>query len=112
METSKKQLRQAIKLIELFREQQRDIHPQAALCFLYVAYHGEIYQTELADILEISQASVSRNVALLSRWNRYRESGPDLLENYEDQFERRRKLVRLTVKGKALAKQIIDIINK
>ena len=109
MDTNK--IKQAIALIQLFREQQHDIHPQAALCFLYVAYHGEIYQKDLADILEISQASVSRNVALLSRWNRLREQGPDLLENYEDQFERRKKIVRLTAKGKKFVQQIINTIK-
>lgn len=58
--------------------------------------------SELSVAIGIAQSSASRNVAALSNWNRHRSKGHDLLRAYEDPFNRRRKLVELTPKGKAL----------
>ena len=58
--------------------------------------------SELSIAVGIAQSSASRNVAALSNWNRHHNKGHDLLRAYEDPMNRRRKLVELTPKGRAL----------
>jgi DNA-binding MarR family transcriptional regulator len=45
---------------------------------------------------------VSRNVSLLSKWSWSRKEGLNFVEALEDPMERRRKLVKLTNRGKKL----------
>ena len=54
---------------------------------------------------------IPQEEAKLSITNRYRVSGIDILEAYEDPIERRRKLVRLTPKGKRVWKSLQDLVK-
>lgn len=54
-------------------------------------------------MIGLTQTSVSRNVAMLSK---YREASLDLVSVRENPMNRRTKLVVLTPKGKALLAQL------
>ena len=62
--------------------------------------------TEIAEKLVMAQSSVSRNVSLLSKWSWQRKEGLNFLTAEEDPMERRRKLVRLTNRGRKLYETI------
>ena len=100
------------KIVEQFRFIDSGMHAQAMSIFLYVAkqYPKEIAMTDIANACDISQASVSRNVALLSSYTRYKTKGPNLLTAKEDLHERRRKLVTLTNKGLKFYNDLEEIL--
>jgi DNA-binding MarR family transcriptional regulator len=75
---------------------------QHVRAFLHVAIHGEVLQSDLEEAIGIAQSSVSRAITILGEgWPN--EPGHGLLESFADPWNHRRKLVRLTEKGKALA---------
>ena len=79
---------------------------------LKVAKHPvPIKMAEIAEELGLSQSTVSRNVAYLGDWNRHKTKGHQLVEAFEDPMERRRKLVRLTAKGKRFVNELTETIN-
>ena len=96
--------------IQEFRKYSSNIHSQTISVFLYIAINeGKkgVPMTSIADFTKLSQSSVSRNVALLSKWSgiidkekKIRKPGLDFVEAFEGPMERRRKLVKLTAKGK------------
>lgn len=101
-----------LKLVERFRELDAEMQAQSMAVLLKVAKHpAPIKMAEIAEELGLSQSTVSRNVAYLGDWNRHKSKGHQLVEAYEDPMERRRKLVRLTAKGKRFLKSLSDIIN-
>lgn len=57
----------------------------------------------------LSQASMSRNVAALSKWHRHEKPGHDLVFHDENPMIRRTKLIRLTKKGECLAKKLSTV---
>lgn len=85
------------------------IPAQQVLILLYVMERGEISMADLAKLARISQASISRNVALLGRGVNPQMPGYSLLDAYEDPFYRRRKLVKLTPRGEMLRKELMGI---
>ena len=74
-------------------------------------YEG-ISMKDLAEKVGIAQSSTSRNVAALSKWHRLGKEGLDLVEAIEDPAERRRKIVYLTSKGKALGRSLQNVIDR
>jgi DNA-binding MarR family transcriptional regulator len=104
-------LSQILRVIERFRELDSEIQTQTVAVFLAVAKHPlPLKMQDIAEELGLAQSSVSRNVAWLGSWSRHKQKGQELLEAYEDPMERRRKLVRLTAKGKRFAKSLSDIL--
>src|SRR4051812_31439570 len=75
---------------------------QQLLIYLHVADRGEMPMADLLDLTGVAQSSISRNVALLGPGPNPRERGYGLIEAYEDPFYRKRKLVKLTERGKEL----------
>ncbi len=99
-----------LKIIERFREIDSEMQAQSIAVILKVAKHPvPIKMAEIAEELGLSQSTVSRNVAYLGDWNRHKTKGHGMLEAYEDPMERRRKLVRLTAKGKRFLSGVADI---
>ena len=107
-----KKCNKLINVIEKFRIIDAGMHAQAMVIFLYVAQRSPnpIPMSEIAEHVGVTQASVSRNVALLSSWTRYKTKGPNLVEAYEDANERRRKLVKLTHKGLKFYNDLVESI--
>ena len=100
-----------LKIIERFREIDGEMQAQAMAVLLKVAKSPlPLKMADIAEELGLSQSTISRNVAYLGDWNRRREAGHKLVEAYEDPAERRRKLVRLTAKGRRFVKSLNEII--
>nr|BAR25367.1 Transcriptional regulators (MarR) [uncultured Mediterranean phage uvMED] len=94
-----------LKQIDTFRKYDADIHSQTIAVFLFVGRHEAnegVPMTKIAKDLNMAQSSVSRNVSLLSKWTWSRKEGLNFVEALEDPMERRRKLVKLTNRGKKL----------
>ena len=100
-----------LRVVERFREIDGEMQAQAMAVLLKVAKSPlPLKMHDIAVELGLSQSTISRNVAYLGDWNRRKEAGHKLLEAYEDPAERRRKLVRLTAKGKRFVKSLNEII--
>lgn len=100
-----------LRIIERFREIDGEMQAQAMAVLMKVAKSPlPIRMHDIAIELGLSQSTISRNVAYLGDWNRRKEAGHKLLEAYEDPAERRRKLVRLTAKGRRFVKSLNEII--
>ena len=101
-----------LKTVERFRDIDSEMQAQSMAVLLKVAKHPvPIKMAEIAEELGLSQSTVSRNVAYLGDWNRHKSKGHQLVEAFEDPMERRRKLVRLTLKGKRFIKSLAEIVK-
>tara|TARA_B100000427_G_C15325757_1_gene514604 strand:- start:301 stop:627 length:327 start_codon:yes stop_codon:yes gene_type:complete len=101
-----------LKAIEFFRKFYPEMQAQTMCIFLQIAknHPKDLPMSELADLIGITQASCSRNVALLSSWTRYKTKGPALVEAFENPFERRAKLVKLTPRGLKLFRDLEEVL--
>jgi DNA-binding MarR family transcriptional regulator len=72
---------------------------------------GEVPMQDIEKQLDMGQATVSRNVAKLADGITPNEPGARLVEAYEDPFYRRRKIVRLTEKGRRFAESLNDLME-
>lgn len=77
-----------------------------AQIFLVVAKRGQCCYWDIEDELSITNGTVSRCVHAMGDTHRKGYPGHGLLETFRDPAEGRRFLVRLTAKGRALARQI------
>ena len=91
--------------IELFRIHDTEMQAQTMRCFLRVALAPKegVSMQQIIEDLDIAQSTLSRNIAMLSKFNRHKVSGHGFVESFEDPMERRRKLVKLTSKGQKVA---------
>lgn len=101
-----KSYRQLIQLMEMLRGLDPEMPAQTALTFLMVCNEPDVTMRDLQVKLGTISASMSRNVSALSKTHRAGRPGADVVEAYEDSVDRRSKRVRLTPKGKALARRI------
>ena len=99
------------RAVDFVREEIGDVPLQALAVFLVVAENGEIPHTHLQKKVGIAQASISRNLMLLSRVDRRGNEGVDLVESFTDPHEHRRKLAKLTTKGEVLVKKLDEILS-
>jgi len=103
-----------LKIIEEMRKFDSQIEAQAIAIFFYIGIHGPqegVRMQKIAEELDIAQSSVSRNVYKLGDVNRHKKPGIGLLIAFEDPMERRRKLVRLTSKGKRVFHTLSDLVS-
>ncbi|SEL45197.1 MarR family winged helix-turn-helix transcriptional regulator [Halomonas daqiaonensis] len=84
---------------------------QAAHIYMEVVIQQGITVGELIRKTGLSQASCSRNLALLSKVQRHGRPGFDLVVSLEDPYERRRKVTYLTPRGGELAAALSDIFK-
>lgn len=83
-----------------------DLPVQHITAFLLVAQRGEMPMADLEKGMGLAQSSISRAVAKLGKGYSPREPGFGLIEAEEDPYERRRKIIRLTPRGRELVKEI------
>jgi DNA-binding MarR family transcriptional regulator len=86
-----------------------------ALRILFViAPYGSrpVPQATVRDMTGLSEAAVSRNLAILGPGHTLRVKGPGLVETYEDPEYRRRKLVKLTARGRSFVESLQGIFDK
>ena len=88
-----------------------NLSPSALQILVTVALEPGISMPELEKKANVSQASCSRNVALLSEIHRLGKPGLGLIVATEDPIFRRRKVVRLTEKGQRVLASIVDIVR-
>jgi DNA-binding MarR family transcriptional regulator len=98
-------------MLEELRKVDSEMPLQMAATFMTVANEEGITMKLLGEKLGISQSSCSRNVAALSKFHRLNKPGHDLLYATEDPEERRRKIVKLTPKGKRVAESLLEILE-
>ena len=67
--------------------------------------------TEVANKVGVGLATASRYVGSLGKINRKKEEGLQFLESFEDPMERRKKIIRLTAKGKSAINMILGETN-
>lgn len=101
-----------ISLIEEFRKLDTEMQAQQMLIFLIVMRNPDIGMRDLEDKVGLSGASVSRNVAAMSKVHRKGRPGHDLVEAYEDPEDRRYKKVKPTHKGKMVYASLLGIISR
>lgn len=104
---NRQKLYRSFALLRSVRLHMGDVPLQVAEVFFAVAIEEGLSQRELMERLDISKASISRIISTLGEWTWRRTKGPGLLETYEDPYERRKKPVRLTSKGRKLADDIL-----
>lgn len=100
------------KILREFRKIDPQMPMQQAALLVELATHPVCTMSELTRRLEISQSSVSRNVAALSKVDRHQKPGLDLVESVEDPAERRRKIVSLTPKGHELMSAVLASVER
>lgn len=100
------------RAVEEFRKLDPDLPSQTVATFLYVCLHEGCPMKDIADGLGLAQSTTSRNVAALSKWHRLRKPGLNLVDAKEDFYERRRKLVTLTPRGRKLRDELLTIMRR
>lgn len=112
-----------IELLALAREELKsDLPVQTLQILLIVSQYPGIGMTELGKLLELSPASISRNVAELSEQSWIKKPGPNgrmtpqsglgLLRADEDPYNRRFKMVTLTAKGLHVINNIRRVFSR
>ena len=106
------QLDESLSFLKNVQKLHNEMPLQQLMCLLVVAKDPEgLSLTEIARRADISLTTASRYVAALGKQNRKREEGLNLVESYEDPMERRKKIIRLTIKGQATLKKILGVQN-
>jgi DNA-binding MarR family transcriptional regulator len=100
----------ALGLIHNFR-QFSDMPMSQAYCLLLIATYEGLSLKELANRADIGMASASRHVAMFSSQGLKGVKGMGLVEALEDPMERRKKIIKLTPKGKQTVAKIIGEKN-
>jgi DNA-binding MarR family transcriptional regulator len=102
------------RVIQEFRSLDPEMQMQTALAFLYIAERDlNNNKTTVGDVgtyLELSSASASRNVAVLSRQAKSKW-GYELILVEPNPERRNEKFLTLTAKGTALIKRLEGYIN-
>ena len=102
-----------LKIIEEMRKFDSHMESQTIAVFFYVGEYGGadgIAMQTIADKLDLAQSTVSRNCYKLG--DRTRDGiGIGLLQSFEDPEERRRKLVRISAKGRRVYNSLTDMVK-
>lgn len=84
-----------------------DMNLQQLHCLLVIATEPEgTSLTNIASKVGISMATASRYISALGKIDRHRREGLKLVEAFEDPMERRKKIIRLTNKGRAFINKV------
>lgn len=105
-------LQDYLKFIQGIAKIESEMPLQQLHCLLVISQSEEgLSLTELAQKVGITLATASRYVAALGKQNRHREEGLCLVEAFEDPMERRKKIIRLTTKGKIAVQKLVGDLN-
>lgn len=88
-----------------------DMPAQMIQVFLEVAALGEVTQQDLEKKVGISKAAISRFLGILSVGSPLKP-GLRLVDSFEDPEYRRRKIVRVTARGKAVVSKMTEAMGR
>jgi DNA-binding MarR family transcriptional regulator len=98
----------ALRLLTEAQKIDPDMPLQQLMCLLVVSENPDgMSLTDLASAVGVTLASASRYVGALGKINRRKEEGLNFLEAFEDPLERRKKIIRLTPRGRTAVKKIL-----
>lgn len=100
-----------MRLLQEVRQYNSEFGCQTFEALLTIGLNPDMGVTELADKLDMTMASASRNVQYLSAWRKVGDEGYGLVEVAYDLYDRRRKLLRLTDEGKKLVAKLTQIAS-
>jgi len=103
-------LSEALSLIHSIRAY-ADMPMSQAYSLLLIAQYEGLSLTELANRADIGMATASRYVSMFGKTIRPGEQGMGLVESYDDPMERRKKIIKLTPKGKTVVAQFLGEKN-
>lgn len=109
------ELSNLFRALEFLKEETQNPELQVITAQVFLSIAQRRSETPMAALEEevgVSQAAISRNIAKLGQGISRSEPGAGWVEAYEDLDNRRRKLVRLTEKGRFVAQQLSDIIAR
>ena len=99
----------ALAAMEVFRDKMgkgsSDIAFSNVLALLTIGQHAEIPVAHVEKALGLSQAATSRNLTRLGP-GRPGEPGMHLVEQYEDPYDRRNKIAKLTPEGREILRAL------
>lgn len=105
-------LQDHLKFIQGVSSLEPEMPLQQLHCLLVIAQSEEgLSLTDIAQKVGIGLATASRYIAALGKQNRHREEGLLLIESFEDPMERRKKVIRLTKKGKITVEKLVGDLN-
>lgn len=99
------------RVINMLRQLSPDMPMQQADVLLQIAMHPGLTMADISKRTGLSQSSVSRNVSAMSKYHRLGKPGLDLVEAAIDPREPRRRLVFLTVNGKAFITKLFRSLD-
>jgi len=95
--------------MEVFRDKlgegSSDLSVSNVLALLVIARNPETPVVRVQEALGLSQPAVSRNISKLGN-GRPDKPGMHLIEQYEDPYDRRSKIARLTPQGREVIKAL------
>lgn len=103
----KMDLGDAVELVFRLRQMSGDMPIAQAYCLLLIALYEGLSLKDLAQRADIGMASASRYVSMFSSMTRPGEAGLGLVEAVEDPMERRKKIIKLTPKGRTAVTKIL-----
>lgn len=99
---------EAYKLLDGIKEVDPEMPISQMMCLLVVSKSEDgMSLTDVSKKVGISLATASRYIGSLGRMNRHHKEGLNFVESFEDPMERRKKIIRLTTKGKIALKNIL-----
>jgi len=107
----------ALEILEIFRGFNPDMPMGEAVSFLLIA-NGETREgggltvTELGKLGDFSLAAASRYMRSLSTKNRQGELGHEVVTDHRDPLDDRRKVLRLSDKGREVVGRINGVLEK
>ena len=104
MDTNMKVLLQQLEIV-------REIDPDLTATTLYVfaalvSRGGEMRQSDLREVTGLTHSALSRHLSLMDEWSWLKKPGLGWLETRPDLMDRRARIVKLTARGKALARRM------
>ena len=94
--------------LQLLQEKDSKFPINAALTLLYVAMNEPCLKKDMESDLGFTTASGSRNTDYLTKINRLRQPGLDLINKEDDPDDRRQTVLTLTPKGEDFITQLED----
>jgi len=95
---------------ELLRTIRKDLKFQYLSMFFYIASHDPCYAKSIEDALGFSQSSVSRGTDYLSAKDRFNRPGLNWITKKEDNLDARLMVLTLTPTGKAVIRQLKELL--